>query len=271
MPNKFTENRIKTARASGLSAVEGFFIRFRSAIFLFIALLIAAAVALGVYLYVTGTSAAKQLTALDAIVFAYEKAVTPEDDKKDSSNPDIYYADSNEEADKIVAETAEEKEAKKAAKVEADKAAAKTALDSLDSSGLTEKKGIAGIRANMFKAGLLFAEEKWEDARSAWLTAADLDKKSYMAALSWYNAAVCSEELDDKENAIAYYEKCIATEDFTLLAHAIFNAGRVKDESGDYKGAAEHYQKLVDAYPESGWTNIAHSRLLSLRIEEKVE
>jgi tetratricopeptide (TPR) repeat protein len=143
------------------------------------------------------------------------------------------------------------------------------ALAQLDN--YTSGKGVVGTRANLLKAELFFRDKKYEDARAAWVNAAEAQKKAYTAPIAWYNAAVCSEELGDTASAISQYEKAIAFEDFALKTHAIFNLARIKDESADYEGAAGHYQTLSDTYPDDSWTKLAMSRLIMLRAEGKIQ
>jgi tetratricopeptide (TPR) repeat protein len=144
-----------------------------------------------------------------------------------------------------------------------------TALSRLDA--LTAKKGIVGARANMLLAEIHFNGKRYADSRGAWLKAAECRPASYIAPLSWYNAAVCSEELEDADEAFAYYEKAGAQKDFALKTHALFNAGRVKDEKADYEGAGAKYQELNDNHAGDSLANLAMSRLITLRAEGKIQ
>jgi TolA-binding protein len=135
----------------------------------------------------------------------------------------------------------------------------------------TSGTSVVGTRANLLKAELYFRDKKYEDARSAWISAAEMQKKAYTAPIAWYNAAVCSEELGDTASAVSQYEAAIAFDDFALKTHAIFSLARIKDESGDYAGAAARYQELGDTYPDDSWTKLATSRLITLRAEGKIQ
>ncbi|GMO40083.1 MAG: hypothetical protein Pg6C_00770 [Treponemataceae bacterium] len=152
---------------------------------------------------------------------------------------------------------------------EDDTAASQTALTELES--LTAAKNIVGARANMLKAEILFNDKKFDEARAAWLKAADAGKKSYIAPLSWFNAAVCSEEIGDFDAAFEWYQKAGNAKDWTQKTHALFNAGRVKDEAGGYEAAAKLYQELNEAYAGDSWANIAMTRVLTLRAEGKIQ
>lgn len=137
------------------------------------------------------------------------------------------------------------------------------ALEELAS--LSEKGSIVGIRANMLVAEVAFAQKKYEDARSAWLKAANADKKSYTASLCFYNAAVCSENLNDSEGAISYYKIASDDEDFLLRDHALFSLGRVNESNQKYEEAKTAYEKLDALHPSSNWGKLAKSRLISLK------
>ncbi len=132
------------------------------------------------------------------------------------------------------------------------------------------KGGVAGVRANMLAADVSFQKKDYENSRTYWLAAAEKGKKVYTESICWYNAAVCSEELNDNANAVAYYEKASEGEEFLLVTHCLFSIGRVKEAMNDAEGAAAAYQKLVDKYPSDQWTNLAQSRILALKAEGKV-
>lgn len=132
------------------------------------------------------------------------------------------------------------------------------------------KGGIAGVRANMLAADVSYQKKDFANSRDYWLAAAEKGKKMYTASICLFNAAVCSEELNDLSNALAYYEKASEGEEFLLVTHCLFSAGRVKEAMNDAEGAVEAYQKLVEKYPSDQWTNLAQSRILALKAEGKV-
>jgi tetratricopeptide (TPR) repeat protein len=140
----------------------------------------------------------------------------------------------------------------------------------IDLEPLAQSKNIVGSRANMLRAEILFNDKDYAQAREAWLLAAGGRRKTYILPLALYNAAVCSEELSEPDLAVQYYEQASADETFVLKTHSLFNIGRVKDELGDYEGAATAYQHVVDAYAGDTWANIATTRLIALRSEGKI-
>lgn len=135
---------------------------------------------------------------------------------------------------------------------------------------LLSKGGIVGVRANMLAADVMMQKKNYESARTYWLAAQKDGKKSYTAPICYFNAAACSEELNDNQNAITYYENATKDKDFYLVTEALFNLGRVEETAGDYKKAGEAYKQLIDKYKYDGWTNLAESRFIQLEAEGKI-
>lgn len=138
-------------------------------------------------------------------------------------------------------------------------------------SELVGKSGIAGVRANMLSAEIYYQKKDFENARSAWLAAAQKGKNTYIAPIAFFNAASCSEELGNLDDAAAGYKSASEVKDFYEAAHALFSLGRVQEAKGDFVAAAASYQALVDKSPEDSWAKLAKNRLVSLKISGKVE
>lgn len=137
------------------------------------------------------------------------------------------------------------------------------ALDDLEQ--LVSKGGIVGVRANMLKGEILFEKKDYEQSRSAWAKAADAKKGIYTAPICNYNAAVCSENLNDLDGALAYYEKAAGSKDFYLVDHAYFSIGRVNEAKGDYDAALAAYGKVEELHPSSRWTPVAKDRIIAIK------
>ncbi|MCR4821360.1 MAG: tetratricopeptide repeat protein [Treponema sp.] len=140
-----------------------------------------------------------------------------------------------------------------------------------DLSSLTDKGGIVGLRANMLTAEIKFAQKKYDEARSAWLKANEKKAKAYTSSLCFYNAAVCSEELNDTDSALSYYKSATEDSDFLLIDHALFSLGRVNESAGKYEEAKAAYDKLVELHSTSSWGQLAKSRLISLKAAGNIQ
>ncbi len=138
-------------------------------------------------------------------------------------------------------------------------------------SELVGKSGIVGVRANMLAADVYFAKKDYPSALESYLAAAKLGNKMYTAPLCNYNAAVCSEELGKKDEALKYYLEAAGTKDFYLASHALFNAGRIQESLGNDKDAAETYKKAVDGYSNDEWANLCQSRIIDLQVKGKID
>lgn len=142
------------------------------------------------------------------------------------------------------------------------KAKQDAALSELEA--LASKGGIVGVRANMLKAEILFEQKNYDASRSAWLKAADAKKSAYAAPLCYYNAAICSENLNDLEGAVSGYEKAISSKDFYLIDHAYFSLGRVNETKGDLEKAVAAYEKIEAIHSGSRWANLAKDRIIAI-------
>ncbi|MBB5225849.1 hypothetical protein DYE50_08150 [Treponema ruminis] len=130
---------------------------------------------------------------------------------------------------------------------------------------LSDKSGVVGLRANMLAAEINFAKKNYDQARSAWLKAIQAKGKNYTTSLCYYNAAVCSENLNDSENAIAYYKSASEDEDFLLVDHALFSLARVNEDAKKYDDAKAAYEKLNELHSSSSWAQLAKTRLIALK------
>ncbi len=163
----------------------------------------------------------------------------------------------------------------------------KTARDTLEGEELTVKeteileKALAlaeknksngvGARAYMFAADLDFQKNNWDAAKNAYIAAAQANKKAYTAALSYYNAAICCEELDDLEGAAKFFKTVTEYKDFPLVNRAKFSLGRVNESLEKFADAVAAYEDLVNKEPDDSYAKLAKSRILALKAEGKAE
>ncbi len=128
---------------------------------------------------------------------------------------------------------------------------------------------VVKIRAQMIIAEIQFDRKNYEAARTAWLAAAEADKKSYTYGLCNYQCGICSEELGDLDNAVAYLKTAAESEGFAVVPRVLFNIGRIEETRGNIDKAVESYKKLVADYPSDQWASLAKSRIITLDIDGK--
>ncbi|MBO7484525.1 MAG: tetratricopeptide repeat protein [Spirochaetaceae bacterium] len=136
---------------------------------------------------------------------------------------------------------------------------------------LAEKntKNITGSRAYMIMAEIQYARKNWNDAKNAWIAAAEANPKAYTAAYCYYNVGVCAEEMKDFDEAIKYLSLTTEAEKFPLKPHALFSIGRIEEQRGNYEQAKKSYEELSASYPSDAWTTLAKTRLITLSVEGK--
>jgi tetratricopeptide (TPR) repeat protein len=135
-----------------------------------------------------------------------------------------------------------------------------------DLAAFAEKTGrYSGSRA-WSMAGDIYAEKKvWLDAENAYINSAEKGKKTYLAPVSLYNAAVCAEEQGKTEEAREYWVKSLTYTDFPLAARAQFSIARLWEKTGNVDEAVAAYKLLVETYTkEAEWANLAQSRIIAL-------
>lgn len=212
--------------------VESFIMRNRKVLISILLFLIVAVIGICVYALIAQSQKNKGLSAVDAIEFTFERDIAKADD----------------------AELLQKQN---------------TALEELKP--YLSEKNIIGLRANMLAAEIYWQKKDYASSLSSYLNAASIQEKSYTAPLCYYNAASCSEELNNNEDAAKYYEKAASSKDFILRSHALFNQARVKESLGNINEAQELYQQLIDDYPYDSWANLAQSRLIALKAEGKIQ
>ena len=129
-----------------------------------------------------------------------------------------------------------------------------------------EISGFAAARAFNISAGIYENQKKWAEAEKAWTDAANAAKKSYLAPVSLYNAAVAAEEQGNTESAIGLYKKALDFGDaFIGAARAQFSIGRLEESLNNREAALDAYKSLVSKWPNDPiWSNFAHSRIIAL-------
>lgn len=117
------------------------------------------------------------------------------------------------------------------------------------------------VRAYMMVAETYFKNEDWNNSLESWLKAAE-NGKSYLSGISYYNAAVCYEQLADTLNAEKYYSLALANADFDLKPHAMFNLARLLESQGKNEQAIAEYKNILNTYSDTEWADLANSRLI---------
>jgi len=129
--------------------------------------------------------------------------------------------------------------------------------------------GYAAAKGYAMTADIYAARSEWALAEEAWLHSAEKGAKTYLAPISLFNAAAAAEEQNKLEEALDYYSKSIAFPGIFAAAHrARFNIGRVHEARNDKEAAKEAYRALIEeGADDSGWAKLAQSRIIALELE----
>lgn len=138
-------------------------------------------------------------------------------------------------------------------------------------SAYVKKGGITGARANMLCADLTYQQKNYSESAEYWKETAKKAKKSYLAPIAYFNLAACNEELGQTDEAAANYKLAADSKDFVMREHAMFSYARVMETKGDYTEASAVYTELNDKYSDSEWANLAKSRLIALKNDGKIQ
>ena len=136
-----------------------------------------------------------------------------------------------------------------------------------------EGRGFTAARALSVAATIHADKMEWSEAEKLWLAAAGAAPTSYLAPVAVYNAATAAEERGDGKRALELYNQCVDkyADMFPLASRALFAAGRIHEEFKDFAAAEAAYKKIIERWPNDGWTKLAHSRILSIAAAESAK
>ncbi|MDR2444529.1 MAG: tetratricopeptide repeat protein [Spirochaetaceae bacterium] len=139
-------------------------------------------------------------------------------------------------------------------------------LDDLRALGKSAS-GYPAARAWFMAANIYHERREWQEAQEAWLLAAEKGGSTHLTPVCLYNAAVAAEASGDTDSALSNYQKSLGFTDFPAAAHAQFSVGRLEETKGDNEAAIAAYRAVIEKWPsDTGWTNLAHSRIVALEL-----
>jgi tetratricopeptide (TPR) repeat protein len=130
--------------------------------------------------------------------------------------------------------------------------------------------GYAGGKAWSMIGSIHSEKKEWAQAETAWVAAANVAPKNYLAPLAWFNAGVAAEEQGRTVEAIDYYTKSIAAPaGFPAAPRAQFAVGRLRETLGETAAAVDAYSAVISDWSyDQVWVNLAYSRIIVLEGEE---
>jgi len=151
---------------------------------------------------------------------------------------------------------------------EDDKAEAETALlEKIAGVVDTDKGNILVDKALFLRGQFYLQKEEWDNAFADFTKVAADSPDSYLAAVCLYNAAGAKENSGDIQAALDMLLEL--TENYRsnspLIPETLFNTGRLYEALDKKDDAIKLYEDLTTSYSSSNWTNLAKTRIISLK------
>ncbi|MDL2229928.1 FtsW/RodA/SpoVE family cell cycle protein, partial [Treponema sp. OttesenSCG-928-L16] len=125
--------------------------------------------------------------------------------------------------------------------------------------------GYAGARAYDLIAKSHADRKEWSEAEEAWMQAARLSSKNYLAPVAYFNAAVAAEEQGNLQRAVELFSRSADAPDmFPSADRARFSVGRLRETMNDPAAALEAYRAVIEQWPSGTWANLAQSRIIAI-------
>lgn len=242
--------------------INDFLLKNRKPVLAVIVLICTVVIAVSVYFSISAKRKTNALASAEKIIFDLEKFKKDFMAEKAKTELENASETASDEKDKQE-EKAEEKEIPAEIKSKEDEAA-------LELHKIIEanKGSYAAYLAASVIADIYFSRKDYEKALENYSAGAEMLKDSYVAGAALFNAGVCAEELDKKEDALSFYKKAAMIENFPLRPRAMFNEGRLHEALKNIESAIEAYKNLSEKYPDNEWSLIGKSRIIILEIEK---
>lgn len=119
--------------------------------------------------------------------------------------------------------------------------------------------------------GLCYGERRFAEARKYYLRFFENSPRSFFAPLGLQQAARCSEQLDDRKEAIRIYSLLEKKYSESVIADQIlYDMGRMHQQQGEIFKAREYFNKLIMSHPKSQFVQKARERLMLLGQGERM-
>jgi tetratricopeptide (TPR) repeat protein len=133
--------------------------------------------------------------------------------------------------------------------------------------------GHAGGRAWAIIGSIHADKKEWPEAEKAYTSAAKAAAKTYLAPVSYFNAAAAAEEQGNFGEAVNLYTQSVAHSSmFPAAVRAQFAIGRLQETLENKAAALDAYRGVISGWTsDTVWTNLARSRIILLEAEKEPE
>lgn len=127
----------------------------------------------------------------------------------------------------------------------------------------------AHVRKQMILGDIYSAVEDYEAAAEQYLGASDA--QGYLAATALLKAGLMLENSGNTERAREVLSRLVDEHDSPEEPRVLFTLGRLSEQAGEQAQALVYYDRLIDEYASSGWTNFAHNRIIDINIANQTD
>lgn len=140
-------------------------------------------------------------------------------------------------------------------------------LDNITAVIETGKTSILMEKALYTRGQFHLHTEEWEKAYDDFSKIVEISPDSYLASISLYNSASAKENSGDNAAALEILVKLLADykSSSPIIPETLFNIGRINESLNNNEAAIESYEELASSYSSSNWTNLAKTRIISLK------
>lgn len=125
--------------------------------------------------------------------------------------------------------------------------------------------GFSHNAAHYVLGNIYYDRRNWAESKRYLLRFADKEKKNVLAPIALLKAALALEEANDLKGAIELYKRLEEKYADSAIADQIYyNYARACALNRDPDGSRQYYNKVISAYPESAYAQMAKKRLFLL-------
>ncbi len=128
------------------------------------------------------------------------------------------------------------------------------------------------LRARYIEASMHYEAERYEEALSAFVQLADQYSNAHLAPRALLYGGFAAEELGEFGRAEEIFRRIVESygDQSVEAPRALFGLARVYEAGDRFEEAAEAYDRLLEDYTGSPWSDMARNRLIVLRAQERI-
>ncbi len=135
---------------------------------------------------------------------------------------------------------------------------------------LTDKARFGYVKENGYyiAAGIYFQNKKYTEAKKYYELFLEKHHTAELAPLAMFQSAVCSEWLENTDEAFLIYKQMEADfQDTKYMERIVYDVARMYVKKGDIEKAKEYFNRVLTEYPSSHFASQSKKRLMLLNLD----